>query len=48
MPGQSETFRWYFPSGKSVMVRDLTCCTHADRSCIIAGFGGMTASMTFN
>ena len=46
-PGSQVTFRWYFPSDRKVMVRDLLCCNHAQRSCIVAGFGELTTSLVF-
>ncbi len=46
-PGEQQSFRWYFPSDQSVKLRDLMCCTHAERTCIVAGYGGMTKSVGF-
>jgi len=46
-PGSQVTFRWYFPSDRKVAIRDLLCCNHAQRSCVVAGFGGLTTSLTF-
>ena len=46
-PGQSETFRWYFPSERTVMLRDIFSCTRAQRTCISAGFGQLTETVGF-
>ena len=46
-PGESQSFRWYFPADRNVKLRDLMCCTHAERTCVIAGYGGMTTSLRF-
>lgn len=43
--GKSETFRWYFASGKTAYVRDLLSCTHDQRSCVVATFGGMNKAI---
>ena len=44
-PGKSETFRWYFPKGKTAYIRDLLSCTHDQRSCVVATFGGMSKAI---
>jgi hypothetical protein len=44
-PGQSEDFRWYFATGKTVYVRDITSCTHGQMSCMAVDFGAMTKSI---
>lgn len=43
--GKSETFRWYFASGKTAYVRDLLSCTHDQRSCVVATFGQMSKAI---
>jgi len=47
-PGKSETFRWYFASGKTAYVRDLLSCTHDQRSCVVATFGQMSKAIDVN
>jgi hypothetical protein len=44
-PSKSESFRWYFASGKTAYVRDLLSCTHGQRSCVIATFGQMSKAI---
>jgi len=46
-PKKTETFRWFFPSGNTVIFRDLLRCEHAKRSCVIATFGGLKAALKF-
>jgi hypothetical protein len=40
-PGKSEAFRWYFATGKTVYVRDIMSCGHAQKSCMAVTFGHM-------
>jgi hypothetical protein len=44
-PGKSESFRWYFASGKTAYVRDILSCGHDQRSCMMVTFGGMTKAI---
>lgn len=46
-PGQEETFRWYFPDDRSVQVRDLLACKHAERTCVVAREGSLSSSIVF-
>ena len=46
-PGESQSFRWYFPADRNVKMRDLLCCTHAERTCVVASFGGFIKSLSF-
>ena len=47
-PGESQSFRWYFPAGRGdVRLRDLLCCTHEKFTCVLAGYGGLTTSLRF-
>jgi hypothetical protein len=46
-PGQHYSFRWYFPEDRQVTIRDLLACKHAERSCVVAGFGRMTTTLNF-
>lgn len=46
-PGAHETFRWYFPSGRTAYLKDLLSCKHESRSCVIATFGTMVKAIHF-
>ena len=46
-PGEYQTFRWYFPANRNVKMRDLLCCTHAERTCVVASFGDFTKALHF-
>lgn len=44
---KSDTFKWYFPSGQTVFVKDVLKCEHKARGCIIVTFGGMKTAVHF-
>jgi hypothetical protein len=46
-PGHQQSFRWYFPNDRKVAIRDLLACKHEQRSCVVAGVGGMTTTLNF-
>ncbi|MCE5197661.1 MAG: hypothetical protein ABFD54_13655 [Armatimonadota bacterium] len=45
-PGGTQTFRFFFAPG-TVQFRDLTECTHGQRTCELAHFGKLRSSVTF-
>lgn len=47
-PGQQQTFRWYFPAGRTVTLKDLEYCVHAARSCSRFVVGDMSTSIPFS
>lgn len=47
-PGTSEQFRWYFAQGKTVYVRDIMSCTHAQKNCMTVTFGQMRKAIQVN
>jgi len=44
-PGKSESFRWYFPSGKTAYVRDVMSYSHNQRSYMVVTFGQMSKAI---
>lgn len=47
-PGESETFRWYFATGKTTYVRDILDCTHEKNNCTVVTFGQMRKAIDVN
>lgn len=47
-PGQEVTFRWYFPSDRTVMIRDLIQCKPMARTCGAPATGSLSSSMQFS
>lgn len=46
-PGQEVSFRWYFPSNRTVQVKDLIRCVPVARSCGAPLAGSMTRTLVF-
>ncbi|MCE5197660.1 MAG: hypothetical protein ABFD54_13660 [Armatimonadota bacterium] len=46
-PGEQVTFRWFFPSNRSVEIRDLVRCEPAARTCSPWVPGGMMTRVNF-
>lgn len=46
-PGHNVTFRWFFPTDRQVVVRDLVRCRQAERTCMNPLTGGLMGSLQF-